>query len=280
MSAITVAKKDFRDAIRSRVLIGLTVLFALFTVGGAALASWLSELSDDASAQSTIELVLTLQAPAGFLVPIIALIVGYGAIAGERESGSLKFLLGLPHRRRDVVLGKVLGRTGVVAVSIFVGFTIGLLGLFAFVGSVSLTDYVAFTAVTILFGLVYVAIGVGLSAMTRSTTRAAVGALSVVILFKVLWGTAGTILLYAIEGTFLMESPPDWYLVYNAVSPDAAYGSAIGAVLSRSDPTLASAYDISSLPLVAEPWFGFVILAIWAAVPIGLGLWRFDYVDL
>ncbi len=192
----------------------------------------------------------------------------------------MKFLLGLPHRRRDVVLGKVLGRTGVVAVSIFVGFTIGLLGLFAFVGSVSLTDYVAFTAVTILFGLVYVAIGVGLSAMTRSTTRAAVGALSVVILFKVLWGTAGTILLYVIEGAFLVESPPDWYLVYNAISPDAAYGSAIGAVLSRSDPTLASAYDISSLPLVAEPWFGFVILAIWAAVPIGLGLWRFDYVDL
>ncbi|AFO55692.1 MULTISPECIES: ABC transporter permease [Natrinema] len=280
MSAITVAKKDFRDAIRSRVLIGLTVLFALFTVGGAALASWVSGLFDDASAQSTIELVLTLQAPAGFLVPIIALIVGYGAIAGERESGSLKFLLGLPHRRRDILLGKVLGRTGVVAVSIFVGFTIGLLGLFAFVGSVSLTDYVAFTAVTILFGLVYVAIGVGFSAMTRSTTRAAVGALSVVILFKVVWGIVGMILLSVIEGMSLVESPPDWYLVYNAVTPDAAYGSAIGAVLNRTGPTVASAYDISTVPLVAEPWFGFVILAIWAAIPIGLGLWRFDRVDL
>ncbi|MGQ3412782.1 ABC transporter permease [Natrinema sp. LN54] len=277
MSAITVAKKDFRDAVRSRVLIGLTVLFALFTAGGAFLASRLSELFEEGGAESTIELILALQTPAGFLVPIIALIIGYGAIAGERESGSLKFLLGLPHRRRDVVLGKVLGRTGVVAVSILIGFAVGLIGLFAFVGSVSIPDYVAFTAVTILFGFVYVCLGVGLSSMTRSTTRAAVGAISIVVLFKLLWSIIAQILLYAVEGSLLMESFPDWYLAFLSLRPEAAYGSAISVFMSE---TSTQASPIESLPLVAEPWFGFVILAIWAVVPLGLGLLWFDGVDL
>ncbi|MBZ6495050.1 ABC transporter permease [Natrinema longum] len=280
MSAIAVAKKDFRDAVRSRVLIGLTALFALFTAGGAFVASWASELFEEGGAQSTIDLILALQTPAGFLVPIIALIVGYGAIARERESGSLKFLLGLPHRRRDVVLGKVLGRTGVVAVSILVGFAVGLAGLFAFVGSVSLVDYVAFTLVTVLFGFVYVCIGVGISSLTRSTTRAAVGVIVVVVLFWFLWGLVGQALLFATEGTLLVQSLPDWYLVYSSLPPGTAYGSAISAVLGETQLALTTMYDIETVPLVARPWFGFVLLAIWALVPLGVGLSWFDRVDL
>ncbi|WP_226482220.1 ABC transporter permease [Natrinema amylolyticum] len=278
MSAITVAKKDFRDAVRSRVLIALTVLFALFTVGGAALASWISELFEEGGAESTIDLIFALQAPASFLVPVIALVVGYGAIAGERESGSLKFLLGLPHTRQDVVLGKVIGRTGVVAVSILIGFAVGLLGLIAFVGSVSIGHYIAFTLVTILFGFVYVCIGVGLSSMTRSTTRAAIGAFGLIVFFWIVWGIIGQVLLFTTTDFTALESFPDWYHVYSAVPPDNAYGSAIQAVIGQTQPTMGT--DAADLPFVAKPWFGFVILAIWALVPLSLGRWRFERVDL
>lgn len=50
--------------------------------------------------------------------------LGYRAIVGERESGSLKFLLGLPHTRRDVILGKLIGRVSTVTVAVLVGFAI------------------------------------------------------------------------------------------------------------------------------------------------------------
>ncbi|WP_226039884.1 ABC transporter permease [Natrinema sp. DC36] len=285
MSSIIVAKKDFRDAMRSRVLLGLIALFSLFTVGGAFLASRLSELFDSGGGDTTMDLILALQTPAGFLVPVIALVVGYGAIAGERESGSLKFLLGLPHRRRDVVLGKVLGRTAVVAVSILIGFGVGLIGLVAFIGTVSIVDYVAFTLVTVLFGFVYVCIGVGLSSMTRSTTKAAVGAFGLVVLFWFLWSFLAQALLYVIEGEFFPDTFPDWFLAMNSLTPDAAYGSAIAAVLSDNQFTVASTYESmgltdGTLPFVAEPWFGFVLLAVWALAPLGFGLWRFDRVDL
>ncbi|MFU8870072.1 ABC transporter permease subunit, partial [Natronococcus sp.] len=249
------------------------------TVGGAYLASWAAK-AFEGGAETTLDLIIALQTPAGYLVPIIALVVSYGAIAGERESGSLKFLLGLPHTRRDVVIGKILGRTGVVGVSILVGFAVGLVGLFAFVGSVSLVDYVGFTLVTLLFGLVYVCIGVGLSSMTRSTTKAAIGAFGLIVFFWFAWSILVQLLLYAVEGQFFVEEFPDWYVTLLSLSPDAAYGSALGAVLGESGLTMSGMYDAGDLPLTARPWFGFVVLGIWALVPLAVGILRFDSINL
>lgn len=283
MSAITVAKKDFADAARSRKLMALTAIFALFTLGGAFLASWAGDLfaeMEGEGAETTLDLVFALQTPAGYLVPIIGLVIGYAAIAGERESGSLKFLLGLPHTRRDVVLGKILGRSAVVAVSILVGFLVGLIGLFVFVGSVSIVDYLLFTVVTILFGFVYVCIAVGLSSMTGSTTKAGAGAFGLIMFFWFLWSFIAMGALYLVEGELWMEQHPDWYVSLLSLSPDAAYGSAIAAVFGEGQFTMASVYGIEDPPLLAEPWFGFVVLAVWALVPLGIGLWQFGRVDL
>ena len=283
MSTVTVAKKEFEDAVRSRKLMVLTAVFALFTLGGAYLGAEFGELFGaelGEGAETTIQLVLALQTPASFLVPIIALMVSYKAICGERESGSLKFLLGLPHTRSDVVFGKVLGRSAVVAASIVVGFAVGLGGLVAFVGSVSVLDYLLFTLVTMLFGFVYVCLGLGISSMTRSTTRAAVGAFGLILFFWIVWSILLQVLLYVVEDTFFPAQYPDWYIGLASISPDAAYGSAMGAVFDESALTMASAYGVEDLPLIAEPWFGFVWLALWAVVPLGLGLWQFGRTDL
>ncbi|MFC6905543.1 ABC transporter permease [Halalkalicoccus tibetensis] len=285
MSAIAIAKKDFQDAVRSRGLIALTLIFVLFTVAGAYVGTQISGVLGD-EAGDTLDLVIALQSPASFLVPIIALLIGYGAVAGERESGSLKFLLGLPHTRQDVVLGKVLGRTGVVVVSILIGFAAGMVAIFAFTGSISPVEYLVFTLLTVLLGFVYVCIGVGLSAMTKSTTRAAVGAFGLLGLFWLLWSVIAQLLLYLTSGSVFPESGyPDWYVTFLSLPPGPAYGSALGAALGESGLAVASTYEAQGLleggvPLVAQPSFGFVLLAAWAFVPLAIGLLRFDRVDL
>ncbi|NUC74092.1 ABC transporter permease [Haloterrigena sp. SYSU A558-1] len=283
MSTVTVAKKEFEDAVRSRKLMVMTAVFALFTFGGAYLAAQLGELFaeiGEEGAEGTLDFVFALQTPASLLVPIIALMVSYKAICGERESGSLKFLLGLPHTRTDVVFGKVLGRSAVVAASILIGFAVGLGGLVAFVGSVSIVDYLLFTLITMLFGLVYVCLGIGISSLTRSTTRAAVGAFGLIVFFWIVWSFLLQALLYYVEGTLIPEQYPGWYIGLASISPDAAYSSALGAVFDESALTMASAYGVEDLPTIAEPWFGFVLLALWALVPLGLGVWRFGRTDL
>ena len=284
MSTIAIAKKDFQDAVRSRGLIALTVIFVLFTVGGAYISTAISGLLDG-EGESTLDLIIALQSPASFLVPIIALLIGYGVVAGERESGSLKFLLGFPHSRRDVVFGKIIGRPAVGSISILIGFAAGMVAIFAFTGSISPVEYVVFTLLTVLLGFVYVCIGVGLSSMTRSTTRAAVGAFGLLALFWLLWGVITQLLLYLTTGSVFTESFPGWYVAFVSLPPGPAHGSAIGAVLGESGLATASTYESQglidgSLPIVAEPWFGFVILALWAVTPLVVGLLRFDRVDL
>jgi ABC-2 type transport system permease protein len=282
MSTIIVAKKDFRDAIRSRTILALTLLFAVFALGGVFVGTQLPKLMGGSSDQN-LDIVLGLLSPAGLLVPIIGLLVGYKAVVGERESGSLKCLLAFPHTRRDVVFGKVIGRTGVIAVSIIIGFTVGGIALYVFSGSFPSVNYIIFTLTTILLGLVFVSLAVALSSATTSTTRAAWGAFGFFALFQFLWSILGFILLYIITGSFIPKPPiPDWYLLFSRLNPQSAYQAAATAVLpSTGSVTGALASGSSSnLPFFLEGWFGFVILAVWLVVPLGLGYFRFQRSDL
>lgn len=123
MSTLTVAKKDFQDGIRSRSLLVLIVVFAVFMTGA---AYFFTELRPQPSGDPEMTAVLySLFVPTVFLLPIVGTMVGYKAIVGERESGSLKFLLGLPHTRLNVVFGKLLGRAGLITVAIIIGFVVG-----------------------------------------------------------------------------------------------------------------------------------------------------------
>jgi len=96
-----VAWKDSNDAVRSLTLWVATVLLVdvvcaifLFFWGASGIPGPRLE-----SGIVTMNLVLQL------LVELIALLVGFGAIVGERVSGSIKTLLGLPPTRSDVLLG-------------------------------------------------------------------------------------------------------------------------------------------------------------------------------
>lgn len=282
MSLIVVAKKDFRDAIRSRVLLALTLLFGIFTAGGVYASTLLPEFVGFGVDQNALNVIFGLVSPAGFLVPIIGLLVGYKAVAGERESGSLKLLLGLPHTRRDVVLGKVIGRTAVVAVSIIVGFGVGGIVLYALTDSFSALNYLLFTATTILLGLTFVSLSVGLSSATASTTRAAWGAFGILALFQFIWGVLGFLFLFAVTGSLPQPPVPDWYLLFTRLNPQNAYQTAITATLPGSE-SLTAVFASSSQgnrSFYLEGWFGYVILLFWAVIPLALTHLRFRDSDL
>ena len=62
-----------------------------------------------------------------YLVPLIALMLGYDAIVGERERGSLELLLSMPITRFELLLGKYLGTGRGAGLSTLAGF--GLAGV-------------------------------------------------------------------------------------------------------------------------------------------------------
>ena len=280
MSWTVVAKKDFRDAIRSKTLWMLSVLFVLFAGGFTYVFWFIPQLVGQQNLPAsgpTVGLINGLSGAAGFLVPLIGLLIGYKAIVGERDSGSLKLLLALPQSRRDVVLGKLIGRTGVVAVAILIGFAAGAIIALLLYDSFAFGVFVSYTLLTMVLGLVFVAIAVGFSAAMRSASRALYGVVGLFVFFTFVWGFIPTILRFVLNGFTMpnLLARPDWATFVSLLNPTTAYGYASAALIPEL-PGLTS----ENPPFYLQDWFGFVILAAWVVVPFTLGYVRFASTDL
>ena len=118
----SVAKKEFMDNYRNKWIIAVSAIFLILTLvisyfstrGG---VGW-KDLGDTIGGMMIFVQIL---------IPIIALMLSYAAIVGEKEKGSLSLLLSHPVKRDEVILGKFLGLSFVLAVAILVGF--GVSGL-------------------------------------------------------------------------------------------------------------------------------------------------------
>jgi ABC-2 type transport system permease protein len=276
MSWLVVARKDFEDAVRSRMLWAITAVFLVFTAGAVYIRK--AVLGDVPGLPDATQF---LTQPSSLVIPLTALVVAYLAIAGERESGSIKLLLGLPHTRGDVVFGKLVGRTAVVTAGILVAFAGAAVTMLVLFGDVPVVDFLLLTLVTVFFGLTYVGIAIGASAFTATRSRAMALAITAFFLFQVVWDLVPLGVYYAIEGTLPAGTLPAWYHLVRILNPNTAYSQAADLVFSGAGPFVAAETLVeSSAPFYVQNWFGFVILALWLVVPVALGFWSFRRADI
>ncbi len=300
-SVKAIARKDFQDAVRSWLFWGLSLFFFTLMVVMAGVLGWLGE-------EFTGEVFVLLSSElTRLIIPLIAIILGWRSIAGERETGSIKILLSLPHSRADAVLGKLIGRSAVLSLSLLAGFGLAgivvvALGFIQFgLGDVSgfLGDYIGLLAISIVYGIAYTALAVTVSALARSTTLAAAGAFGIFVLFYVIWNALegvfnlligrGTIssVEYTIEldgQEFAAERLPDWALFILQLDPGNAYGNTLSMVTSVSvfeiGVELEEAAFEGGMPFFLQDWFSVLILLFWITVPIAFAIYQFDQVDL
>lgn len=194
----------------------------------------------------------------------------------------MRFLLALPHTRRDVLLGKILGRTVVVWVSVLVGFAVAAVVAFSYY-EFSPVIYLGFILLTMLLGFVYVSIGVGVSAVTGSVSRAGSLILGVFIVLQYLWAYLWLLVVYLTNGFSLpaVDEFPAWFDFVSALSPGTAYGELMISVINRqpgSDWEFIGQFDESAIQL--PEWFPLVVLFGWVGLAVAVGYWRFDSADL
>ena len=285
MSLAAVARKDFRDSVRSRWLWALSVLFVLFAAGLAYAFTAIPGLGSVPGEVTTLGLLSFLLGPAGFFVPVIGMMIGYKAIVGERETGQLKLLLSLPHSRSDAVVGKVLGRSLSLSVGVLVGFAVAVVIVIARVAEFDPTAYVLFVLLTLVFGVVYVSIGVGISSLTASSSKALALAILFLAAFEFLWGLVILALRFVANGFSLsfqqLAEPPEWARFLGVLSPGDAYGNAAGALIPDLSEVQASVgSENAPEAFYLQDWFGLVVLAFWMTVPLVLGYLRFRSTDL
>lgn len=219
--------------------------------------------------------------PSSLLIPIIAILISHRSIAGERELGSIRFLLALPHTRGDVLLGKLVGRTAVVAVSILVGFGAGAVVAFIYYDLI-LWMYIAFIGLTVLLGAVYVSIGVAISAMTGSVAKAAGMVLGVFVLLEFVWEFFWYFVLYLASGFSIpLNNIPAWYDFILAMSPGTLYEQLM-VTLANKDPNREFVIDppVDLAALSLPEWFPVIALIGWLVLPFVVGYWRFNRADL
>ncbi len=155
----TIAKKEYMDNLRNKWILALTIIFIILTL----VISFVHGRGELTGAQFT---VIGLMSISTLLVPIIAIMLGYAAISGEVETGSLSVVLAHPVRRFDVLVGKYLGLGSVLATSILLGF--GIAGIVIMVGDASdAAGYLIFICLTILLGLVYLGLSICFSAILK-----------------------------------------------------------------------------------------------------------------
>jgi Cu-processing system permease protein len=194
---ITLFKKEINDSLNNRWFI----LYAAAFTGLALLLSWLS-LSGGGSgysgfagfgrtAASLVNLVL-------LVIPLMALTIGAGSLAGEQERGTLGYLLSQPVNRVEILLGKYLGLAASLLGALALGF--GVSGM-VIAGSGGQTDAGAYgLLVSFAFALALGMLSLGflISALSRKAAVATGTALFLWLMFVFVGdlGLMGTTLIF------------------------------------------------------------------------------------
>ena len=262
----TLARKEFRDRLRNRWVLAVALVFAVFslviTYFGGAQQGQLGLRSVEFTISSLVSLVI-------YLIPLIALLLGFDAVVGERERGSLDLLLALPITRSELLLGKYLGLALALTLSTLSGFALVALLLFQQFGWAGLYHYLGFVFSSLLLGLAFLSLAVGLSVVVRERTRASGLAIAIWFLFVLVFDLLLLSLLVATGGSYggdalaylLLLNPADVFRILN--------------VFSLED--VRSFYGLTSIlpPSLAKPWLLGGVMLGWIVLPLALSNWRF-----
>jgi len=255
---LRVAEKEFLNARRDTRIIAISIIFTLLALGiayfGSAPTGMLGVRGFDVTVASLVSLSI-------FIVPLVALLLGYDAIVGEDEMGTLGLLLSFPVTRAEVLMGKFIGLSTILFLSTAMGYGLAGIVIALAAGIEELGSYLVFIATSVLLGMVFLSLALFLSAISGQKSRAVFGAISIWIFFVIIYdlillglmiftkGALGT----KVFSLLLMLNPTDAFRLLNL----------LGLEVMRTSLGLAT--------LIPEAYSSMVFalaLAVWVIAPL------------
>jgi Cu-processing system permease protein len=174
MNAIVgVAYKEFRDGFRNHWTLAITCLFAVLALSIAYFGGVTAGRVGFTSFDATVASLTTLTA---FVIPLIGLLIAYDTIVGERDSGTLLLILSYPLSRIELLTGKFLGHSAVLATATIAGIGVAVALIQIMTPSArtatALIDIVRFIASASLLGASFIGIACVISIWSRDKSRA------------------------------------------------------------------------------------------------------------
>jgi Cu-processing system permease protein len=214
MSVIAIGRLELLIARRNMWVATAVVLMSLFTVvltlaGGAPTGTLgVDALTVAASSITTLSV---------YLVPLIALLLSFDAIAGESERGTLALSLTYPVSRGEILLGKFLAHFSVLAFAIATGLILAAALTVASYGGVDLSYMplirLFFTALAL--GAAFLGIGYTVSALVRQPAAASGIVILIWLVCVVLYDIALLGALVGDDGGAFTKTVFPWLLIAN-----------------------------------------------------------------
>ncbi len=259
-SIISFARREFRDAISSRWFLLYTVAFTVLAVAVSFMSLAGSGSQGFAGFGRTTAGLLNLIM---LVVPLMALIAGAGSLAGERERGTLLYLLAQPVSRIEVLLGKYFGLALALCGSMCIGFGLSA-GVLAWrAGSVGLSAFAMLVVFTCGLALAMLSVGMLLSVVSRRTGVATGLSLFAWLVFVFLSD------LGLMAGTLLFKLRVQEVFAIGIINPLQAFKMAVIVNMNASLDVLGPVGMYASQTLGNSlPWLLALVLAIWTIIPL------------
>jgi len=233
---LSTARIEFLIALRNRwvgIAVTMMALFALvLSVAGSAPTG---ELVTDRLSVT----VASLTSLSVYLVPLIALLISFDAIAGEVERGTLSLHLTYPLGRAELLAGKLAAQLAVVTLAVVLGYGVAATVALVTTGTSALLGLSALFRLiwtSLLLGAAFLSLGHLVSSLARRPSGAAGLAIGLWLVAVVLYDLGLLAAIVADDGgTFtttvfpwmLVANPADAFRIYNLAASDAV-GAASG----------------------------------------------------
>lgn len=268
---LIIAQKEIRDNLRNRWVLAATLLmFAL----ALALGFMGSAPTGSVKVDPLTVTVVSLSSLSIFLVPLIAMLMAYDALIGEIERGTMALLLSYPISRWQILFGKFIGHTVLLAAATTIGY--GAAGLivqwqFSSINVAAWKPFFLLIAASVLLGAAFLSLGYLISAKVKERGTAAGVAIGVWLFFVVIFDMALLGILVAdskhainakIVESILLFNPTDIYRLLNLTGFEntAMYAGMAG---------VSGQIGLSKAML-------FIAQLGWIVIPFALAAWLFN----
>lgn len=256
---LATAASEFRIALRNRWVAIALVLMAVFSL---VLSLAGSAPSGGLGVDRLSVIVASLTSLSVYLVPLLALLMSFDAIAGEVERGTLPLLLTYPVARGEVLVGKLLAHLGILALAVLVGHGLAA-GLAYGLDQTSIEGLPALWRLSwssVLLGATFLGAGYAVSSLARRPSGAAGLAIGLWLGLVVLYDLGLLAAVVADNGGWfttrafpvaLLANPADAFRLFNlsasqATAAAAGVGGAAGVI-----PVWQSLLSVLLWPLAA-----------------------------
>ena len=283
MTARAIAALETQRLLRSPGIWLAALGFSTVLAGGVSIP-YLTGIEADAATGSAF-----LLGPAvDLLLPLIAILLTFGAIAGHRAAGSIHVFFSAPITRRGVLTGVLFSRILVLWMIVAVGMLVGVGTTVLLYGVPPIMPVVQFTVLTLVGAAVFVSVGVGVSALTASPIRALTTLIGGFIVVYALLEP----LLHGVSAATMGSSEDVSRSVDHAllVSPLESYGRIAHGILpptphldvavDGSDATAETGALVGGEIATVDLFTAIGMLLAWASVLLVIGWVRFERAEI